>query len=164
MSNRRSSSTRQVQRTPGRGPSRPIDPRRAPGAPKRSGPDPFAVGLITISGIVVLAVILLALMQNRGATTTATNPQSPPVATVPPDLTATAVAFATQTRPEVLPHISLTDAKSLYDANSARFIDVRVADQYAAGHIKGAENIPYNDVGKRMAEIPRAGNVIVYCQ
>ena len=103
-------------------------------------------------------------MQNRGTTGTTTNPQTQAGPTVPPDLTATAIAFATQTRPEVLPHITVTEAKALFDANDAKFIDVRVADQYAAGHIRGAANIPYTDVGQRVAEIPRTGNVIVYCQ
>jgi hypothetical protein len=153
-----------VRKPTGRGPSRPIDPRRAPGPVRRTGPDPFAIGLIVVSGVVVLGVILLALMQNRGAANNTTNPQSQAGPTVPPDLTATAIAFATQTRPEVLPHVSVTEAKTLYDANDARFIDVRVPEQYAAGHIQGAANIPYTDVGERVAEIPRTGNVIVYCQ
>ena len=167
MSSRRSGGARHVRKPPGRGPSRPVDPRRAPGAPKRTGPDPFAVGLIAVSAVVVLAVVLLALLQNRGTSGTATNPQpqQPPAGqNVTPDMTATAIAFATQSRPEVLPHITVTDAKALYDAENATFIDVRVASQYALGHIAGATNIPYGEVGQRVSEFPRAGNVIVYCQ
>jgi 3-mercaptopyruvate sulfurtransferase SseA len=101
-------------------------------------------------------------MQNRGATGTATAPQAGP--TVPPDLTATAIAFATVTRPEVLPHVTVTEAKALYDANDAKFVDVRVKEQYALGHIAGADNIPYTEVAERVAEFPRVGNLIVYCQ
>jgi 3-mercaptopyruvate sulfurtransferase SseA len=105
-------------------------------------------------------------MQNRGTagSTTPANPQTQAGPTVPPDLTATAIAFATQTRPEVLPHVTVTEAKGLFDANDAKFIDVRVKEQYAAGHIQGAVNIPYTEVGQRVAEFPRTGNVIVYCQ
>ena len=163
MSSRRSGA-RHVQRTTRRGPSRPIDPRKAPGAPKRTGLDPFAIGLIAVSGIVVLAVIVLAFMQNRGTPNVAATPGPQAGVTVAPDLTATAIAFATQTRPEVLPHITLADAKALYDANNAKIVDVRTNDQYALGHIAGAANVPHNEVGTRLAEFPRSGNLIVYCQ
>jgi 3-mercaptopyruvate sulfurtransferase SseA len=114
---------------------------------------------------VVLAVVLFSLMQNRGTTPGATpDPNTQAGPTVPPDLTATVIAFATQSRPEVLPHIELTEAKALYDANDAKFIDVRLKDQYAAGHIQGAVNIPVAEVRDRANEIPRSGNVVVYCQ
>ena len=132
--------------------------------PRRSGLDPFATGLIAVSAVVVFGVLVLALMQNNSAPGTTTNPQAQAGPTAPPDLTATAIAFATQTRPEVLPHVTLAEAKALFDANDAKFVDVRVKTEYAKGHIQGAVNVPYNEVQQRVAEFPRAGTVIVYCQ
>ena len=45
----------------------------------------------------------------------------------------------------------------------ATFIDVRDAEQFAAGHIPGAMNIEYREVLDRMDEIPASGMVILYC-
>jgi len=47
----------------------------------------------------------------------------------------------------------------------ARVIDVRRPDEFAAAHIPGAVNIPYDEVASRTAEIgPRDVEVIVYCR
>jgi rhodanese-related sulfurtransferase len=41
-------------------------------------------------------------------------------------------------------------------------IDVREPDEYAAGHISGAANIPSDQVPERLAEIPRNRLVVTY--
>jgi rhodanese-related sulfurtransferase len=41
-------------------------------------------------------------------------------------------------------------------------IDVRGADDYAAGHIPGAVNIPADELLRRLAEIPRDRPVVTY--
>lgn len=44
-------------------------------------------------------------------------------------------------------------------------LDVRTPEEYAAGHIPGAINIPYTHLPVRISEIPDAGDkdVVVYC-
>ncbi|HVP66160.1 MAG TPA: rhodanese-like domain-containing protein [Anaeromyxobacteraceae bacterium] len=47
----------------------------------------------------------------------------------------------------------------------ARIIDVRRPDEYAAGHIPGAVNIPYDEVAVRTSEVGSLDTeVIVYCR
>jgi len=44
-------------------------------------------------------------------------------------------------------------------------LDVRTPAEYAAGHIRGATNIPFNEVGRRASELAvlRERPLIVYC-
>jgi rhodanese-related sulfurtransferase len=44
-------------------------------------------------------------------------------------------------------------------------LDVRSRDEYAAGHVRGAVNIPFNEVGRRVRELDawRERPLIVYC-
>lgn len=42
-------------------------------------------------------------------------------------------------------------------------IDVRSADEYAAGHVKGALHIPVDDLATRSAELPRDARIVTAC-
>jgi phage shock protein E len=42
-------------------------------------------------------------------------------------------------------------------------IDVRTAQEYAAGHIPGAINIPYDEVAARISEVDAPHGVALYC-
>jgi rhodanese-related sulfurtransferase len=60
--------------------------------------------------------------------------------------------------------ISAEDASKLLDDDSVMFLSIRKAEDYAAGHIEGAINIPW---GKGMQEnfkvLPKDKKIIVYC-
>jgi rhodanese-related sulfurtransferase/DNA-binding transcriptional ArsR family regulator len=43
-------------------------------------------------------------------------------------------------------------------------LDVRPAEEYAAGHIPGAVGIPLGDLMDRLAELPDDGQIIAYCR
>ncbi|GIV02621.1 MAG: membrane protein [Fimbriimonadales bacterium] len=43
-------------------------------------------------------------------------------------------------------------------------IDVRSADEYAAGHIPGAMNVPLDEIENRLDDLSRLGPVLVVCQ
>jgi rhodanese-related sulfurtransferase len=43
-------------------------------------------------------------------------------------------------------------------------IDVREADEFAAGHAPGAVNLPLSELGDRLGDVPTAGPVYVICQ
>ena len=47
--------------------------------------------------------------------------------------------------------------------NGASVVDVRQPSEYYAGHIKGAVNIPLNNISKITKKINKDTNVIVYC-
>jgi len=43
-------------------------------------------------------------------------------------------------------------------------LDVRPLDEFAAGHVSGALNIPLSELRRRLAEIPRRKEVVAYCR
>jgi rhodanese-related sulfurtransferase len=43
-------------------------------------------------------------------------------------------------------------------------VDVRPAQEFAAGHIDGAESIPIDELRRRLAELPDDREVIAYCR
>jgi rhodanese-related sulfurtransferase len=43
-------------------------------------------------------------------------------------------------------------------------IDVRLAEDYAAGHIPGAQSFPESELDLRVATLPRDRLIVVYCQ
>src|SRR3977135_2306676 len=59
--------------------------------------------------------------------------------------------------------ISREDAEKLVKQGKAVYVDVRGADQYATGHIKGAMTIPESELIARFREIPPGKKIITYC-
>lgn len=43
-------------------------------------------------------------------------------------------------------------------------LDVRPPEEYAAGHLPGAVNIPVHELQKRLSELPKRKEVIAYCR
>lgn len=43
-------------------------------------------------------------------------------------------------------------------------LDVRPPEEYAAGHVPGAVNIPVHELERRLAELPRRREVVAYCR
>ena len=43
-------------------------------------------------------------------------------------------------------------------------LDVRPAEEYAAGHIPGAVSIPLGDLERRLERLPRAAEIVAYCR
>lgn len=162
-----------------RGPSRPVDPRYAPGPAANRNRDRFGVVLITFSIAFVLVIILFASILAGNSSTTGTTASSgtssgaPGQTTRSVDLnaqaTAQAVAVGTQmvvdaTETAPLPRIEPKDAIALQAANNVTIVDVRGTNDYLQAHIKGAKSIPESEVSKQMADFPRMGNLVVYCQ
>jgi phage shock protein E len=64
---------------------------------------------------------------------------------------------------------SITQAEltSRIDAGKAPLIlDVRTREEYAAGHVSGARNIPFDELSSRLGELPvdKDEEVVVYCR
>jgi NADPH-dependent 2,4-dienoyl-CoA reductase/sulfur reductase-like enzyme/rhodanese-related sulfurtransferase len=49
-------------------------------------------------------------------------------------------------------------------SNGSFLVDVRTPQEFAAGHIPGAVNIPVDDLRSRLDELPRDREIAVYCQ
>jgi len=43
-------------------------------------------------------------------------------------------------------------------------LDVRPAEEYTAGHIRGAINVPVAELAKRLREIPNGKEIVAYCR
>jgi rhodanese-related sulfurtransferase len=63
--------------------------------------------------------------------------------------------------------ISFEDAQALFFAGAALFLDARSPQEYAAGHIQGALNLPWETFGDAFAQVmsglPQDAAVVTYC-
>jgi len=59
--------------------------------------------------------------------------------------------------------IAREEAIKKVKANKAIFVDVRSAEQYKLAHIKGAINVPLNELMQRIRELPPKKEIITYC-
>lgn len=60
--------------------------------------------------------------------------------------------------------IGFDELKARLKADSVILLDVRPAEEYAAGHIAGAVSIPHDQLAERMREIPKDKEVVAYCR
>lgn len=55
-------------------------------------------------------------------------------------------------------------ARRLDGAGSPLVLDVRGADEYAAGHVPGSLHVPYEQLGERLGELPRERPIATICK
>jgi rhodanese-related sulfurtransferase/DNA-binding transcriptional ArsR family regulator len=55
-------------------------------------------------------------------------------------------------------------ARRLQQGEELVVLDVRPAEEYAAGHLPGAVSIPVSELRRRLAELPRDREVVAYCR
>lgn len=78
-------------------------------------------------------------------------------------LAVVAVAFAAMWLLKT-PKTSSETARALV-AEGAKLIDVRTPEEFAAGHVQGAVNIPVDQLDRRLEEVgPSSTPVVVYCR
>lgn len=53
---------------------------------------------------------------------------------------------------------------SAADSGGPMILDVRTAEEFAAGHLPGATNVPVDALRSRLSELPRGRPIVVYCQ
>jgi 3-mercaptopyruvate sulfurtransferase SseA len=61
------------------------------------------------------------------------------------------------------PRISVADAKKDFDAGNVVFVDTRAEASYRTEHIKGAINVPAQEIQTRYTEVPKSKKIIAYC-
>ena len=59
---------------------------------------------------------------------------------------------------------SVQQAKEMIDKGDVFILDVRTQEEYNAGHIRNSTLIPVQDLGKRLNEVPRDREILVYCR
>jgi rhodanese-related sulfurtransferase len=55
-------------------------------------------------------------------------------------------------------------ARRLDDGDDLVVLDVRPAPEHAAGHLPGAVSIPFGELRRRLAELPRDREMVAYCR
>ncbi|MGH3712316.1 MAG: ArsR/SmtB family transcription factor [Micromonosporaceae bacterium] len=50
------------------------------------------------------------------------------------------------------------------NAGDVVVLDVRPAEEYAAGHVPGALNVPLDQLADRLGELPTDGRIVAYCR
>jgi ArsR family transcriptional regulator len=63
-----------------------------------------------------------------------------------------------------LPAISIAELAHLLDAGKVQIVDVRPQEEYAAAHIPGALNLPFEAIDSAGDILPRNRSVVVYCR
>ena len=67
------------------------------------------------------------------------------------------------------PAVSLVSQEALLErqqkADPELFVlDVRTPEEFAAGHVPGAVNIPHDQVAVRLMDVPKDKDVVIYCR
>jgi rhodanese-related sulfurtransferase len=60
--------------------------------------------------------------------------------------------------------IGLVTLRARLEAGDVTLLDVRPAEEFAAGHLPGAVSIPASELAARLAEIPAGRDVVAYCR
>jgi rhodanese-related sulfurtransferase len=72
-------------------------------------------------------------------------------------------AFAGAQHSDDVRRITPAQLRAAVLKGEAVVVDVRGADSYNAGHIKGALLIPVNEIETRAGELPRNKMIVTYC-
>jgi rhodanese-related sulfurtransferase len=59
--------------------------------------------------------------------------------------------------------VSPDEVETLLEADGVRVVDVRSPGAFARGHIPGSENVPFDDLPDRAADLAGADRVVTVC-
>jgi rhodanese-related sulfurtransferase/DNA-binding transcriptional ArsR family regulator len=65
---------------------------------------------------------------------------------------------------EAVDRVDLATLRARLDAGEVTLLDVRPAEEYAAGHLPGAVGVPASELAARIAELPAGRDVVAYCR
>ncbi len=75
-------------------------------------------------------------------------------------LAASEINYARRTSPG---EISIADFEKVMKSGTAVIVDVRTPTEHAAGHFKGAVNIPVDDIASRCSELSKEKTIYTHC-
>lgn len=67
-------------------------------------------------------------------------------------------------RLDALEPVSRRELMQRLKDKSVLLLDVRPEDEFAQGHLPGALNIPFGQLGKRLAKLPKKAQIVAYCR
>lgn len=120
--------------------------------------------------VLVLVVALLSIMAaGCGSTTPTSAPAQAPASTPAP--TVDKAAILKQAAVDYFTNIpdsyNLIDSPGLKaklaEQGKVYLVDIRQAKDYANGHIPGAINIPFQELGKKFDTLPKDKQIVIYC-
>lgn len=124
------------------------------------------------SAIGLTLLLLAALVSGCGSGTSPSAQTNAPVAQTPasasaPDKSAILKQAAVDYFTNIPDSYFLIDGpglKAKLDQPGKIYLaDIRQAKDYAAGHIPGAINIPFQDLGKKFDTLPKDKQIVIYC-
>jgi rhodanese-related sulfurtransferase/predicted transcriptional regulator len=65
---------------------------------------------------------------------------------------------------EEVERIDRSELRARLAKGDVMLVDVRPAEEYAAGHIEGARSIPLAELERRLAELPDDAEIVAYCR
>lgn len=118
--------------------------------------------LLSITFVITLAGVGCApLSTEKPANNSAANSNVRAAAT-PTQPAANSESATISPFPEV-PRITIADAKKLFDAGTAVFVDTHSPQMFDNEHIKSAINVPFNEIDAHISKVPKDKTVITYC-
>lgn len=60
--------------------------------------------------------------------------------------------------------VTIADLRDRMGHGLVTVVDVRPKEEYAAGHLPGAINVPIDDIDKHFADLPRDHEIVAYCR
>ena len=108
----------------------------------------------TVLRILAVALLVLALTACGGGAYP--NPYPNETASQP-------TRIPTPSSADMVPRISIEEAKAAFDDGTAVFIDVRGTENYNQVHIAGALDIPSDQFATRLTDTGRDTLIITYC-
>jgi rhodanese-related sulfurtransferase len=60
--------------------------------------------------------------------------------------------------------VTAEELRRRLDADDVILLDVRPAEEYAAGHLPGARSLPWDEIEERLTELPGDTSVVAYCR
>lgn len=79
-------------------------------------------------------------------------------------LTEVAQAARTHLADQDLEGVDHRELLRRVESGEAVLIDVRPAEEFAAGHLPGAISVPASELGRRLADLPRKAEIVAYCR
>lgn len=121
---------------------------------------PALVGVLVLGAGLIAFLLTGGLSSPTSAVAPTAVPAVAPAAAEPADLSLTHGGLNPDGPP--VSDITLTQARTHFDAATAIFIDMRAGSDFAAGHIPGALTITSPELEQRLSSLPPGAVVIAY--
>ena len=112
----------------------------------------------SLSAAVILAALALTACNSRDGSGSAARTGSNSSSS-----TGSATGPTASTPSDGVRRITTAELRDALEKGTAVVVDVRSAESYKMGHIKGALNIPEAEIASRKGELPSDKTIVLYC-